>query len=407
MLAPLEREQPGLAKSLTEKRRQWIQRLVQEVQSYVEQEGLSFIPVFGGFSLVHSNHQILGKPDQASVREGADVVSAVLKDHSLGFGVDTVLQGTPEHPGAHAGLIPQQGEDVQGVLLKLDLERAERLLFELLFREDAFLTDLRDPLPDDPLDRTTEYVPSLKDVTLEDGTVLKALTFVLNPVGAKTLFTDDPSPKERVATLAYLFQGSGGYRLHGDPSARTYLGNSRDYWIEGHVKPRLASGQSPLPEVVEALARAEVIPTEAELRTLPSSTYGPVETDRLRNTARALLEGAKLPENLEALQKPEAESGIIRLPVPFDNPGALERLAAAANLLLSRGILDEGGRPNPEHPEEAVFWLTTGSILPSRPPVHAGRPWDADRSNYRPDVRAITAPLIGSNRNAARSQAGA
>ena len=114
-----------------------------ELQASVEENGLDYVPVFGYSSLRTDNHRELGLPSQADVVPGRDVVDATLPGFDVGAVASTVYRGTPEHPGAVAGLNPHCGE--HGLMGQED----DRIIAPVVASLRATGLDVTGPIPGD------------------------------------------------------------------------------------------------------------------------------------------------------------------------------------------------------------------------------------------------------------------
>ncbi|HEY4222012.1 MAG TPA: hypothetical protein VGO62_11725, partial [Myxococcota bacterium] len=86
-----------------------IKTAIGRLQQAVREAKLDFIPVFGYLSLRTNNFAELGKKTQEDVVVGKDVVDATLRGFDIDVVASSVFRGTPEHPGAVAGLGRKEG----------------------------------------------------------------------------------------------------------------------------------------------------------------------------------------------------------------------------------------------------------------------------------------------------------
>lgn len=237
---PIARLAPELQARLSPGDKRAIEVALGELQKQVRAAKLDYVPVFGYLSLRTLNFAELGKRCQADVVHGRDVVNASLPNHDVDVLVSTMFRGTPEHPGAVAGLAAKEGASTPGVVLKVPLDRAEELLAVVLAREmfaEGDLVDLRDQ-SGAPVSNAL-YAPKVITVAQEDGRDVPALVFTTNEHGDKAVaatpdpFGDAAKLKNHdgiglsVERMAYLFAAQGGFV---DKSGKAFGGPAIDYW---------------------------------------------------------------------------------------------------------------------------------------------------------------------------------
>lgn len=319
-----------------------IAEAVGAIQQAVEARGLDHIPVFGYLSLRTNNFAELGKASQDDVVVGKDVVDATLLNHDIDVVASSIFRGTPEHPGAVAGITEVSGKDTPGVILKLDVKRADELLGVLLARELFAEGDLTDRVGDDgrPISNAM-YAPAVRDVILDPskpGETVPAFLFVTNTDGAKAVtqpgaFGDDLGLT--VERMAWLFAGTGGFV---DDAGAQKGGKSLDYWEHSYVKAREVAGQPVDPKIKAAVDLAKLMPQAHVVDDLLARTDP--EARLMVDALAVLFKGAVNPLAIRSAQKPD--QGLVRRApqsTPAEDKDAVARLLAEAKKMAAAGIL--------------------------------------------------------------------
>ena len=323
---PIGKMPKDLAARLSDGDRAMIQGAVDTLQSAVQKKGLDHVPVFGYLSLRTDNHRELGKASQNDVVDGQDVVPATLKGWDLEVVASTVYRGTPEHPGAVAGLGENAAGETPGVILKVPLSRAEELLAVVLAREFFAEGDLKDsPGKDGPVSNAM-YKPLVAPVTSGGDSDIPALVFVTNQDGAKAVKNIFSKNDLSTSELAWLFSAQGGFV---DDKGAAKGGPSVDYWEASYVKARDAAGQPVSPAIREAVDRAKLMPQRDKL----DEIMGRSDPDGrlMQNALLTMFEGAAVSLAIKSQQ--QDGGGITRAPQnvrPFDEGALLARAKAMA-----------------------------------------------------------------------------
>lgn len=269
-LSPRQRARLSLADRAS------IARALRALEHEVQARGLTSIPVFGYLSLRTRNADVFGKP-QTEVRPGVDVVDASLPGWNVGVVLSTLYRGSPEHPGAVAGLTEDERARTPGSVLHLPLAQADDMLARLIAREMIGESDL-----DDRAGHSNGmYIPRVLDVTLADGNTIPALVFVTNPDGAK-----DPQrvigESLSVGQLAYFMLGAGGFVAE---DGTRYGGRSVDYWQESYVGLKRALAEPVDETIAAAIHTAHLVAhgavSEALLPSVLGGSFVPLDTVHL------------------------------------------------------------------------------------------------------------------------------
>lgn len=343
---PLGRLPPALRERLGPADVARITDAVSALQRQVREHRLDHVPVFGYLSLRTHNFAELGKRSQDEVVMGRDVVPAALPGHDIDVVASSVVRGTPEHPGAVAGLAPRAGSETPGVVLKLPLARAEELLSVVLARELFAEGDLADARSaDGKASSNAMYLPVVKQVRTSEGTsgstsgstnarMVPALVFMTNLEGAKALNRADAFGDDRGLTLermAWLFAGQGGLK---DDSGRVAGGPSVDYWQRSYLEARRAAGQSVDPKIAAAIELSRLHPQQAVVDRLL------IRTDRdarlMVEALRTLFAGVAAPLAIRRSQNDDA-AGLSRTPAGARGDDAPARLLEVARALERAG----------------------------------------------------------------------
>lgn len=318
---PIGKMPPELAARLSDGDRSMIQGAVDELQAAVQKKGLDHVPVFGYLSLRTDNHRELGKASQSDVVDGKDVVPANLKGWDLEMVASTVYRGTPEHPGAVAGLGKSESGETPGVILKVPLSRAEELLAVVLAREFFAEGDLKDSDgPNGPVSNAM-YKPLVAPVSAEGDNDVPALVFVTNEDGAKSMPNIFQKKDLSEAEMAWLFSAQGGF-VDGNGDAKG--GPSVDYWEASYVKARDAAGQPVNPKIREAVDRAKLMPQREKLDEILQRSDP--DGRLMQEALLVLFEGATV--SLDIMRQQQDGGGIERKPNnvrPFDEGDLLAK----------------------------------------------------------------------------------
>jgi hypothetical protein len=309
-----------------------IAEAVATIQQQVQQRGLSYVPVFGYLSLRTINAAELGVASQADVVPGKHIVDAFMPDHAVDVVASTVFRGTPEHPGAVAGLRQQPGERTPGSMLKVPVERAEELLAVLLAREMFAEGDLVDGAHGS----NAMYTPTVRDVVV-DGDTIPAFVFVTNTQGAKALTAGGTLGDDvglDVGRMAWLFASSGGFV---DDNGVQRGGKAIDYWQASYASARAAAQQPIDPTIAEAIDRARLMPQQAVVDRLLARRDD--DAKLMVQALAVLFAGAVSPLSLVREQKPT--STLVRqAPAPTaEDHAAVARLLAKAKQMAAAGEL--------------------------------------------------------------------
>lgn len=313
-----------------------IQDAVRTIQREVQTRGLSYVPVFGYLSLRTNNFKELGKASQADVG-AADVVSATLTGHDIDVVASTVFRGTPEHPGAVAGLRERAGSQTPGAMLKVPLARAEELLAVLLARELFAEGDLHDGVDGrGEVVSNAMYAPAVKNIHV-DGEDIPAFMFVTNTDGAKAVsrpgaFGDDLGLT--VERMAWLFAGQGGFVGEG---GAVQGGRSLDYWEVSYAAARKLAGEPIDPTIAEAIDRAKLLPQAHVVAALMARTDD--DAALMVKALAVLFSGAVSPVTLQQAQK--SDHDLVRTNAAFANApdDVVARLLEKARAMAAAGLL--------------------------------------------------------------------
>jgi hypothetical protein len=305
---------------------------VATIQQQVQQRGLPYVPVFGYLSLRTINAAEVGVASQADVVPGKHIVDAHMPDHAVDVVASTVFRGTPEHPGAVAGLRQQPGATTPGSMLKVPVERAEELLSVLLAREMFAEGDLVDGAHGS----NAMYTPTVRDIVV-DGTTMPAFVFVTNTAGAKALTADHALGDDvglDVGRMAWLFASSGGFV---DDNGVQRGGKAVDYWQASYASARAAAQQPIDPTIAEAIDRARLMPQQAVVDRL--LTRRDDDAKLMVQALAVLFAGAVSPLSLVREQK--TTSTLTRqAPAPTaEDHAAVARLLAKAKAMAAAGEL--------------------------------------------------------------------
>jgi cation transport regulator ChaC len=297
------------AKRVSKPERELINSVVAELRAAVQEQGLSYVPVFGYLSLRTDNFRELGLKSQSEVKPGEHTVEAELPGWNVGVVASTIYRGTPEHPGVVAGLSPRDEASTAGTLLKVPLERAEELLHGIFHREYFAEDDLDGAKPQ------AMYRPVLRDVKTADGQTVKALVFITNPDSVKDI---DADGKMTAGQLAWFMGASGGFKSNGG----TFGGCSFDYWKNSYV------GTDQV--IREAIELAKYVPSPETIDWLSQNAANDPRAMKALNVCLELFQGAALPISLHAQQK--QGQTLERAPVhkPADVLAEVERFLALA-----------------------------------------------------------------------------
>jgi cation transport regulator ChaC len=303
------------------------------LQQAVREHKLDWVPVFGYLSLRTHNFAELGKRSQDEVVHGRDVVNATLPGFDVEVVASSMLRGTPEHPGAVAGLGKKEGGAAPGVILKLPLARAEELLARLLARELFAEADLADGRDDDGRARSNQmYTTAVEVVQLETGESVPALVFMTNAEGEKAVSAPGAFGDGAALTVeraAWLIAGQGGFV---DAEGRTFGGPSVEYWEKSYLLARQAAGQPVDPKIAAAIELSKLHPQEEVVDRLLARQDD--EARLMVEALRFLFQGAAVPLGVKRAQKDAP--GLVRTPVG-QREDALPRLLAKAHELLREG----------------------------------------------------------------------
>lgn len=303
---PVARLPAELRARLTDGDKELIAEAVAALQRGVREHKLDWVPVFGYLSLRTHNFAELGKKSQDEVVAGRDVVNATLAGFDIDVVASSMFRGTPEHPGAVAGLGPKEGASTPGVVLKVPLARAEELLAVLFARELFAEGDLKDGAGTGRPVSNAMYAPRVETVSLEGGPSVPALVFVTNDRGAKAVDRKNAFGDERGLTLermAFLFSSQGGYV---DADGKAAGGPSIDYWQKFYVEARQAAGQPVDAKIAAAIELSKLHPQKAVVDRLLARTDR--DARLMVEALRHLFEGAATPLGVHRQQK-RTESG--------------------------------------------------------------------------------------------------
>lgn len=322
-----------------------IENAVASLQKQVRDAKLDYVPVFGYLSLRTINFAELGKSSQHDVVHGRDVVNASLPNHDVDILVSTMFRGTPEHPGAVAGLTAKSGASTPGIILKVPLDRAEELLALVLAREmfaEGDLVDLHD-VDGAPVSNAL-YAPKVLDVTQEDGRVVPSLVFTTNELGDKTValqtnpFGDLQALRKpdriglTVERIAYMFAAQGGFV---DKSGTAFGGPAVDYWEQAYLMARRAAGQPVDPKIAQAIELSKLMPQGAVIDRIMERTDD--DAKLMQDALRVLFTGVVSPLAMKHHQKADLD-GLVR--TPLGDRGDVEaRLLEAAKQMKRDGKL--------------------------------------------------------------------
>jgi cation transport regulator ChaC len=334
---PIGRLPPALQARLSPADRAAIVATVAQLQEAVQKHKLDHVPVFGYLSLRTDNHRELGKKAQGDVVPGTDTLDATLSGYDLQVVASTVYRGTPERPGAVAGLGACEGQSTPGVVLKLPLERAEELLAVVVAREFFAEGDLKDTTgPKGELVSNSMYKPALLSVQTKDGQTQPALVFVTNDQGAKDMGQVFGSRDLTVGQLAWLFSAQGGFV--GD-DGKPKGGPSVDYWSQGYLAARKAAGQPISKKIAAAVERSKLMPQQDKVDEIMARTDK--DAVLMQKALRVLFAGAAVSLDLVRKQQTSDGGGIARQPVGTRGDDAEARLLAEARRLQAAGQLDD------------------------------------------------------------------
>lgn len=299
---PVARLPPALQARLSDGDRAAIDAATAALQEGVRAGKLEFVPVFGYLSLRTHNFAELGKTSQDEVVHGRDVVDATLPGFDIDVVASSVFRGTPEHPGAVAGLGKKDGATTPGAVLKLPLARAEELLSVVMAREMFAEGDLKDGV--DASGRTVSnamYKPVVETVTLADGKKVPALVFVTNDDGQKAVNRADAFGDGKgltVERMARLFAAQGGFV---NDEGKAFGGPTLDYWQKSYVEARQAAGQPVDPKIAAAIDLSRLHPQEEVVDRLLARTDR--DAKLMLEALRHLFQGAASPLGIQRAQK--------------------------------------------------------------------------------------------------------
>lgn len=305
---PIGRLPEALQQRLSPGDRNAINAAVALLQKRVRESKLDYVPVFGYLSLRTQNFAELGKKSQSDVVPGRDVVNATLPDHDVDVLVSTMFRGTPEHPGAVAGLASKKGAATPGVVLKVPLDRAEELLAVVLAREmfaEGDLVDLHGR--DGAAVSNALYAPKVNDVVLEDGKTVPGLVFATNEQGDKAVFAQDGMAMT-VERMAYLFAAQGGFV---DATGKAFGGPAIDYWEKSYLQARKAAGQPVDPKIAAAVELSKLMPQEDVIDRIMARTDA--DARLMQDALRLLFTGVVTPLAMKHHQKADLD-GLQRVP---------------------------------------------------------------------------------------------
>ena len=311
---PIGRLPPSLQARLSPGDRRAIEEAVASLQKQVREAKLDHVPVFGYLSLRTHNFAELGKRSQADVVPGRDVVDAHLPGFDVDVLVSTMFRGTPEHPGAVAGLSEKPGRSTPGSVLKVPLDRAEELLAVVLAREMFAEGDLVDRKDASGAVSNAMYAPKVLRVVV-DGNEVPALGFATNDKGDKAIATKaDPYGDEKgdlglsVERMAYLFAAQGGFV---DTTGKAHGGPAVDYWEQCYVSARKAAGQPVDPKIAAAVELSKLLPHMDAVDRLAARTDR--DARLMTEAIRTLFTGIATPLATKHNQKADLD-GLVRTP---------------------------------------------------------------------------------------------
>lgn len=309
---PVARLPADLQARLSPGDRRTIESAVTTLQKRVREAKLDYVPVFGYLSLRTNNFAELGQKSQQDVVAGRDVVDACLPGYDVDVLVSTMFRGTPEHPGAVAGLGEKQGAVTPGSVLKVPLDRAEELLAVLLAREmfaEGDLVDTKDKRGEAV--SNAMYAPKVLTVDIE-GTSVPALVFTTNDRGDKSIasradpFGEGNTDGLSVERMAYLFAAQGGFV---NAEGKAFGGPAIDYWEKYYLKSRDAAGQPVNPKIAAAVELSKLLPQEAVVDRILERTDK--DARLMQEALRLLFTGIATPLATKHNQKADLD-GLVR-----------------------------------------------------------------------------------------------
>ena len=328
---PIAKLPPELQERLTLGDVTRIKVAIGHLQQAVREHKLDYVPVFGYLSLRTHNAAELGKKSQDDVVIGKDVVPAVLPGFDVAVVASSVFRGTPDHPGAVAGLGKKAGTQTPGVMLKVPLDRADELLAVLLARELFAEADLYDHKSGAS---NAMYAPMVETVTLEDGSQVPSLVFATNEESFKAV---DNKPDAfgdgnglTVQRMAYLFAAQGGF-VRDDGKA--FGGPAIDYWENSYLAARKAAGQPVDETIAAAVELSKLYPQEDVVDKIMARTDR--DAKLMQQAFLYLFKGVATPLNIHRAQKPA--TGLTREKQGTRGDDAEQRLLAKAKELARTG----------------------------------------------------------------------
>lgn len=333
---PIARLPERLQARLSPGDRRAIEEAVAALQQQVRTAKLDHVPVFGYLSLRTHNCAELGKRSQADVVAGRDVIAAHLPGFDVDLLVSTMFRGTPEHPGAVAGLSQKPGASTPGSVLKLPLDRAEELLAVVLAREMFAEGDLVDGRDQHCAVSNALYAPKVLRVVLEDGREVPALVFATNDKGDKAIaakadpYGDGQTLGLTVERMAYLFAAQGGFV---DATGNAHGGPAVEYWEHCYLSARKAAGQPIDAKIAAAVELSKLMPQQDAVDRITARTDR--EGRLMAEALRLLFTGVAVPLATKQHQKPELD-GLVRTP-QGDRGDVEQRLLARARELEREG----------------------------------------------------------------------
>ncbi len=308
---PVGRLPANLQARLSPGDRRAIESAIGQLQKQVREAKLDYVPVFGYLSLRTNNFAELGKKSQDDVVAGRDVVDAKLPGYDVDVLVSTMFRGTPEHPGAVAGLGEKKGASTPGSVLKVPLDRAEELLAVLLAREmfaEGDLVDNKDAQGNAV--SNAMYAPKVVAVDI-DGASVPALVFTTNDLGDKSIgpkLEDSKGEGLSVERMAYLFAAQGGFV---NAEGKAFGGPAIDYWEKSYLKAREAAGQPVNPKIAAAIELSKLLPQEPVMERILERTDK--DARLMLEAFRLLFRGIATPLATKHHQKSDLD-GLVRKP---------------------------------------------------------------------------------------------